>query len=267
MISLFCFFYFCVIMHFNHQSINTFLCHWPDFHTFVFVRILDRTVALYPTTSPLAASYFSPPPTKKKWFRKPKPIHVSFEDVLQAHNLSTGWIHAPCRLGPSKGPQEILLLTPDCRIHLLTRSPAQRTCLVNLFWFSRHEPTTTTQHHQHTVQEYLEKSKQRRQDQITQSLKTIDALQQRIRNAQDIISKTTHKLTELNQKEIHLVSESDFEARLHKVNISMVKTSFWFEQCKQRLELVKGRMARYGSCLDNTQDKYTLVEEGGIMCG
>lgn len=43
---------------FDPQVIDTFCFHWPDMHSYVLVRILDKTIAILPVRSRLAFLYF-----------------------------------------------------------------------------------------------------------------------------------------------------------------------------------------------------------------
>ncbi|KAI9251686.1 hypothetical protein EDC94DRAFT_651857 [Helicostylum pulchrum] len=125
----------CVPEAFNPQILDTFCFHWPDLHSYVLVRVLDRTIAILPLHSRLAFLYFHkaplPPHPTPKDFRKaftmhsskriqdvfknwkhtlvlderepetppstPSNVNVTLADVISyEQDLNSGWLHAPC---------------------------------------------------------------------------------------------------------------------------------------------------------------------------
>ncbi|KAG2233419.1 hypothetical protein INT48_007449 [Thamnidium elegans] len=121
---------------FNPQILDTFCFHWSDMHSYVLVRVLDRTIAILPIRSRLAFLYFHnaplpihPTPKElrkaftmhsskriqdmfKNWKhtlvldeREPETppstpkssINVTLADVISfEQDLNSGWLHAPC---------------------------------------------------------------------------------------------------------------------------------------------------------------------------
>lgn len=125
-----------VVEPFNAEVIDTFCFHWPDMHSYVLVRVLEKTIAILPIRSRLAFLYFHhaplpshPSPTElrknstshqtkrlqsmfKNWKHtlildeppttptdtpSSTPSNVTLSDVMSYEpSLKSGWIHAPC---------------------------------------------------------------------------------------------------------------------------------------------------------------------------
>ncbi|KAG2209841.1 hypothetical protein INT47_001990 [Mucor saturninus] len=125
-----------VVEPFNAEVIDTFCFHWPDMHSYVLVRVLEKTIAILPIRSRLAFLYFhhaplpshpspaelrktsghqtkrlqymfkhwkhtlildEPSPTTPTDTPSSTPSNVTLSNVMSYEpSLKSGWIHAPC---------------------------------------------------------------------------------------------------------------------------------------------------------------------------
>ncbi|KAG0915631.1 hypothetical protein G6F33_003138 [Rhizopus arrhizus] len=256
-----------------------FLFKWPKMHTFVLVRILQQTIALYPTRSKTALLYFyhrhhpTQPTKKKRWMKRwlsEKEVRtrkVTLDDVLH-ETQSEHWIHAPCTLGPLDPTQNhiVLFSLHQHPIRLIARSLNERNQFVNLFGFYRHiqsqtpslpPPSTET----YALPPYLQHYLQRSQSDIQHTLHLIQQTQSRIENAKHQITCYQKNLDAFDLSQLYPREESvDYQHRLTKVNYSVVKHSMLFEEYKQRLSKIKKGIELNDDYLKKTKDKYGQVK-------
>lgn len=69
---------------FNAEVIDTFCFHWPDMHSYVLVRVLEKTIAILPVRSRLAFLYFH---------HAPLPTHPSPRELRKALQPQSKRIH------------------------------------------------------------------------------------------------------------------------------------------------------------------------------
>ncbi|KAI8989960.1 hypothetical protein BDB01DRAFT_487903 [Pilobolus umbonatus] len=151
---------------FNADTIDTFLFHWSDSQHYLFVRVLESTVAIKPANPRIASLYFNytsipqPPTTKTRRSSTQKLqsliknfMHidsdvdssdsssnsvkstdtVTLNDVL-SQTPDEDWIHAPCHVTYDKGDfdDHLELHSTQHTLHLTARCYKEKMMFINL---------------------------------------------------------------------------------------------------------------------------------------
>lgn len=254
-----------------------FLFKWSKRHTFVLVRLLPHTIALYPIRSKTALLYFYhrhhplQPTKKRRWMRRwlgEKEVRrkrVTLDDVLD-ETQSDRWVHVSCTLDPLDPTQkDLVLFHLHHPIRLTARSLDERNRFVNLFGFYRHiqsplsppPPPIDTE-----ALPYLQHTLQRSQSDLQHTLHHIQQTQSRIEIAKRQIACHQKNLDALDLQPVgprpDILEDHD---RWTRVNALVVKQRRLFEEYRQRLSQLEKRIELNGDYLKRTRDKYGHVKD------
>lgn len=255
-----------------------FLFKWSKRHTFVLVRLLPHTIALYPIRSKTALLYFYhrhhplQPTKKRRWMRRwlgEKEVRrkrVTLDDVLD-ETQSDRWVHVSCTLDPLDPTQkDLVLFHLHHPIRLTARSLDERNRFVNLFGFYRHiqsplsppPPPIDTE----ALPPYLQHTLQRSQSDLQHTLHHIQQTQSRIEIAKIQIACHQKNLDALDLQPVgpRLDTLEDHD-RWTRVNALVVKQRRLFEEYRQRLSQLEKRIELNGDYLKRTRDKYGHVKD------